>query len=206
MTSFEELAYLRDRGDRNARRAQQAEEKLRKAEQALARKADEVADWIELEHKMMERATEAEEKLEDVVKAANKAVFQLRTSEDEYARLVGKRLSEALASLHPGGWPPLPGLAGIRVLTKEYSIGYRLPNGEVRITPRIYTEKVDAEEFFAYLCTTWRRELEEEAAREDPKRTNWGAMILKEKKEERHLLLVRQVTPYEILEEAPPWE
>jgi predicted phage gp36 major capsid-like protein len=102
-------------------------------------------------------------------------------------------------------------------LEQEWAIGYRdETNGEVRITPRFYATREEAESWFNYLCTDWREELEEKARteEEDEKRskakgkgltTNWARMTLKGKKKERHLLVMREVTPYTLVREAPEW-
>lgn len=87
----------------------------------------------------------------------------------------------------------------------EWAIGYRTKDGEVRITPRWYHSREEAQAWFDYLCGPWREELERKAATEDLRKTNWAHMTLMKKKQEQHLLLCREVSPYTILEEAPEW-
>lgn len=87
----------------------------------------------------------------------------------------------------------------------EWALAVRDRDGVLRIR-RSYTSQQEAEEWFDYLCGPWREELEAKAAAEDLDKTNWAHMTLKEKKQERHFLLVRDVTPYSVLREAPEWE
>jgi hypothetical protein len=54
--------------------------------------------WTMRDVTWRDRLDSLEEQVETLRRAADKAVFQLRTSEDEYARLVGERLSESMAS------------------------------------------------------------------------------------------------------------
>ena len=92
-------------------------------------------------------------------------------------------------------------------LIKEWYVGYRNEKGEVRISPlAVHGDEERVREHFEYLCTDWRDYMEEEAAKEDLKHTNWATMTLAEKKKERILLLSREVSPYTIEEEAPDWE
>ncbi len=89
----------------------------------------------------------------------------------------------------------------------EWVIGYRNEDGEIRISPSsVKGEGRSVKEHFEYLCGPWRKELENNAASENLKKSNWFTCTLAEKKREQFILMRRRVSPYEIIKEAPPWE
>jgi hypothetical protein len=90
----------------------------------------------------------------------------------------------------------------------EWVVGYRDESGEIKISglSKSFYNPEEADEWFEYLCGPWRKELEEKAAEEDLKKTNWATMTLARKKKEQHVLLKREITPYTIEREAPKWE
>ncbi len=90
----------------------------------------------------------------------------------------------------------------------EWVVGYRNEAGEIKIPglSRTFYNPEEADEWFDYLTGKWRKDLEEAAAKEDLKKTNQMHMTLLRKKKEQHVLLKREITPYTIEREAPPWD
>lgn len=88
-------------------------------------------------------------------------------------------------------------------MSKEYEIWYREKDGTLKRSGlgKVYTDFDQCKEWYDYLCTTWREELKEEVKKEDLSKTNWAHRIWEERKDQKWLIVVREVGPYQSLEE-----
>lgn len=92
---------------------------------------------------------------------------------------------------------------------KEYAILTKKPDGTITHTGfgHWYTDFEDVKARFEYVKNDWREFMKEEVAKEEEKNkrdssfSNWAYMSWKEKKDDKFMLVERDVTPYRVLEE-----
>lgn len=87
-------------------------------------------------------------------------------------------------------------------MEKEYEIWYQEKDGTLKRSGlgRTYTSFDECKEWYDYLCTGWREELKAAADSEDLSKTNWSTRIWNERKDEKWLIVEREVGPYSIVE------
>ena len=88
-----------------------------------------------------------------------------------------------------------------RVMEKEYEVWTRRKDGSLRRSGRAYDNYDECKRWYDYLCTTWREEFKAEVEKEDLNKTNWATMSWNEKKDDKFLIVKREVGPYSTIEE-----